>query len=350
MAAAAVLYAAAVLLSLRKKQDGAWLEREDTTALRGVLAVFILFVHLPDACRYFSDGYAETFEPFIFQGHLAVGVFFALSGYGLAVSAGRGLAGFFRRRFFEVLLPYFLCSLVFLMAFRVRGEAVRFADMVKSWFSGDPLVTYSWYVVTQLIFYVFFYAAFRFFSDRKMKIAALFLCVLAYMLIVPRFGWPLVTTRGCLTFVLGAACGAYKRELDAFFAEKTAGRWVLVSGLLFLISHVLYFAVPFFKAHPVFDFSSALFAVFIFLLGRIIVPAGPLFHGLGNLSLEIYLYQGLAFIAARMLLLRFGAGDIFAYALVSILLAAAGACAVHFTYGAVRAFLVKTSIFKDKSA
>lgn len=350
MAAAVGLFAAAVFLCLRKKTEEAWLVRKDTSALRGVLAVFILFVHLPDVCFYLNESYTETFEPFIFQGHLAVGVFFALSGFGLALSAKRGLSGFFRKRFFEVLLPYFLCSLFFLAVRRIQGEPVGFLSMLRSWFSGNPLVTYSWYIVTQIIFYVFFYAAFRFFKSRKMKIAVLFACVLIYMLLVPRLGWQLVTARGCLAFVLGAACGAYKKELDAFLSRGKAGKLALAAGALFLVAHILYFAVPFFKEHPVFDFSSVLFAVFIFLMSRFFVLRPPVFHFLGSFSLEIYLYQGLAFTAVRMLLFAFGVRSPFIYACLSIVFAVIGAYIVHAVYECVRAVVVKFSIFKDKSA
>lgn len=350
MAAAAVLFAAVFLLCLRKRTEGEWLAREDTTALRGFFAVFILFVHLPDAFSYLHAAYGSTFEPYIFQGHLAVGAFFALSGYGLARSAERGLGGFFKKRFLQVFFPYLICNLIFFIAGRAMRKPLRLSDMFRSWFTGDPLVTYSWYVVTQLIFYVFFYAAFRFFKSRKMKIAVLFACVLIYMLAVPRLGWQLVTARGCLAFVFGAACGAYKKELDMILSRGKAGKLALAAGALFLVAHILYFAVPFFKEHPVFDFSSVLFAVFIFLMSRVFVLKPPVFHFLGSFSLEIYLYQGLAFTAVRMLLFAFGVRSPFIYACLSIVFAVIGAYIVHAVYECVRAVVVKFSIFKDKSA
>jgi peptidoglycan/LPS O-acetylase OafA/YrhL len=350
MAAAAVLFAAAILLSVRKKTGGEWLSREDTSALRGVMAIFILFVHLPDVCSFLNENYAATFEPFIFQGHLAVGLFFALSGYGLALSAEKGFSGFFRRRFFEVLLPYFLCNLVFLFAIRAGGQEVGMLDMLGSWFTGDPMVTYSWYVVTQLIFYVFFYIAFRCFNGRAMKIAALYIFVSVYMRWAPRFGWPLVTTRGCFCFVLGASVGALKREIDMILARRKTGLLLAVSGVLFLISHVLYFAVPLIKETPLFDCSSVFFVVFIFLLNRVFVLAPPFFHVLGKCSLEIYLYQNLTFILMRRVFVMLGSDNVFAYACASIAFAAAGAAAVHFAYGAVKGLLVKFPVFQDKSA
>ncbi len=349
MAAAAILFAAVFILCLTKKTEGKWLAREDTTALRGFFAIFILFVHLPDAFSYLYAAYGTTFEPYIFQGHLAVGAFFALSGYGLARSSGRGLAGFFKKRFLQVFFPYLLCNIVFFTARRTLREPVRFSDVFRSWFTGDPFVTYSWYVVTQLIFYVFFYIAFRFFKSRKMKIAVLFALVLAYMLLVPRIGWPLVTTRGCLAFVLGAAVGLYWEELDVFLARQNAARWTLLSGILFLVSHVLYFAVPFFKAHPVFDLSSLLFAGFIFLASRLFALKPPVFHFPGSFSLEIYLYQSLAFIAVRMVLFAPGVRNSFVYAVLSVFSALVGAFIVHVFYEGVKELVVKFSIFKGKS-
>ncbi len=349
MAAAAVLFAAVFLLCLGKKTETEWLAREDTTALRGFFAVFILFVHLPDAFSYLYAAYGSTFEPYIFQGQLAVGAFFALSGFGLARSARRGLAGFFKKRFLQVLFPYLICNLVFFLARRVMGEPVRLSDIFRSWFTGDPFVTYSWYVVTQLIFYVFFYAAFRLFKSRKMKISVLFALVLLYMLLAPRIGWPLVTARGCLTFVMGAFVGAYKEELDQFLARRDTVRWTLVSGILFLVAHVLYFTVPFFTAHPVFDLTSLLFAGFIFLASRLYALKPPVFHFLGSFSLEIYLYQSLAFIAVRMVLSAVGVRNSFVYAVLSVFSAVIGAFIVHAFYEGVKELVVKFSIFKGKS-
>ena len=349
MAGVSILFAAVWLLSLAGKKDEAWLSPGDTLALRGFFALFILFVHLPDACRYLVPSYAETFEPFIFQGHLAVGVFFALSGYGLARSARRGLAGFFSRRFLGVLLPYLIANLIYYAVFRVQGEPVTLTAMLRSCLTGAPLVTYSWYIVTQLMFYVLFYIAFRFFAERKMKTAVLLLLVTAYMLAMPRPGWPLVTTRGCLAFPFGAFLGLYRDEAERFIGRAGGKRLTAVFGTAFLLTHSLYFAVPFFKEHPLFDFSSVFFAAFVFLGSRFIVLKPPLFHALGRVSLELYLGQGLAFAVLRRVFQLAGVLNIFLYAFFSLLLAVSGAFAAHFLYEQMKK-LVNNSIFDRKTA
>ncbi|MCR5294069.1 MAG: acyltransferase [Lachnospiraceae bacterium] len=381
MTAASILYLFLLFFGLRKKKDGDGLSRRDTEALRGFFSLYILLVHAPDAYSYLNGAYRTSFEPFVYQGHLAVGVFFALSGFGLALSARWGLAGFIRKRVRAVLLPYVLANLVFFAFFQISGRAVTPAGMFLSCFSGDPELTYSWYIVTQCLFYAFFYIIFRGFEKMKTRLLVLFLTILCYMLFFPAVGWPYVTARGALAFVFGVYAGTEGLRLtgggvprpaegktpvegaapaegkipaggmdpvEGSFPDpdrRAAKKRLFRTGSAFFISYILYLAFPFLKEHPVLDFSSVLFAASLFLSARFFTLDSRLFRFLGSISLEIYLYQGLAFAAVKRIMERLGTNRESVYVLCSILLAVGAALFFHFLYAGVLWLVDKSAIF-----
>ena len=96
-----------------KNSGGEILSRYATTCMRGILALVILVHHLFQYSHvdlgFFLDHTLQA------AGYLAVGMFYFLSGYGLARSSRKGdyLQRFFKRRFIPLYAFYVFLIIVY---------------------------------------------------------------------------------------------------------------------------------------------------------------------------------------------------------------------------------------------
>ena len=122
-------------------------------------------------------------NPFVPVGYLFVALFFFCSGYGLMKSKQNKpgyFKGFFRKRFPAILIPFYLCILIFLATEFLSGQRYN----VTEWFaylSGWLLInSHMWYIVEIALLYAVFYLLFCFIKKEHFAILGmfLFLCLL----------------------------------------------------------------------------------------------------------------------------------------------------------------------------
>jgi peptidoglycan/LPS O-acetylase OafA/YrhL len=181
-----ILIALALLLFLGLKPSKLreWQEEplslDKSKAIQGFAAVAIIVHHL--AQELAQDAGAIWF--FTELGVLFVGIFFFFSGYGLYTSLKTKenyLKGFLKKRLVTILVPFYMCILVFTAAACICGT--RFTPLqLLGVLSGWSLINqHMWYIVEIAILYLAFYVIYRLIKNRTAATVVMGIFVIAMM-------------------------------------------------------------------------------------------------------------------------------------------------------------------------
>jgi membrane-bound acyltransferase YfiQ involved in biofilm formation len=211
--------------------------------IQGACAVMIIFHHSSQEFINNQTGTAGALGLFYNAGVLLVGVFFFFSGYGLVKSMLTKLdylKGFLRRRLPSVLIPFWVCTAVFLLAYSAAGVPQSMLDILLC-FCGVYLAnSHMWYIIELVLLYVLFWAVFRRMQSRRTALLTVTLVTAAFTLAGPCFGhgwhwfqgeWWYNTT---MLFAIGMTVAMYEKEISAFL-QKHFGVCIAVLTAAFLI-------------------------------------------------------------------------------------------------------------------
>lgn len=133
------------------------LDRDHTDALRGFLCILIVLDH----CSLLTgSGYSVILLKRV--GPYIVAMFYALSAYGLLASYkknGFSLKGYWKKRLLSTIVPYLIFYSAAIVLQFVFKENLSVKAILLSFVNGHPLVRYSWFIITIIVFYAIFYAA-----------------------------------------------------------------------------------------------------------------------------------------------------------------------------------------------
>jgi len=142
---------------------------QTTGAVKAIAAVAVVFHHLSQLLEHTSLFSAV----FIKMGIFAVSLFFFYSGYGLMKSyrtKQHYADTFFVRRILSIAVPYLGFTALYWAVTAVLQRPYSLGEVLLSFVNGSPLVYDSWYILTILVFYVFFYFLMRLFREKHMLI------------------------------------------------------------------------------------------------------------------------------------------------------------------------------------
>lgn len=270
------------------------LSTDSTASLRGLLALVVIFSHLT---IWRSDG--VVFPLFGRVGYPTVAVFFFLSGYGLQkqnMTRDDYAKGFLAKRLFTVVLPYAVVTGLYWGYYLWLGRDYSWQRVVTALVSGEPIVSFSWYVLAMLLFYGAFWVIMRLCGRRY---GAMVLCGVA---------WYGFYTAFCVLMGYGSwwYVSAFPVVIGMFWAVYEQRIWVFLCKYYFpaLLVALAGFGAAFLasgklSALPVFGaiadaVTATLFAVTVILLMYKLRLGNPVLHFLGQLSMELYLMHGLA--------------------------------------------------------
>ena len=279
-----------------------YISLETGRSLRGVLAVSVILHHL---ARSTSGG--TVFHAFSFVGFLCVAVFFFLSGYGLQKAHMRSEN--YRKRFLlkrlpQVLLPYLVAIGLFYVLYGLCGEWYSFGKIVDGFVIGDPIVKYSWYVVCILVFYVVYWLLMVIFKRHflGMVIGAV-VWYAGYVIFCVKMGYGAYWYNACPLLIVGMLW-AYKESAILAAVKKHYILWcagaalVFVAGILGKYKADALLPLPGIKT--VCEALAAIAFVVCVLLFLMKVKIGnKALAFLGDMSLELYLVQGLFIVGLR---------------------------------------------------
>lgn len=181
-----ILIALALLLfiGIKPSKLREWQEEplslDKSKAIQGFAAVAIIVHHL--AQELAQEAGAIGF--FTELGVLFVGIFFFFSGYGLYTSLKTKenyLKGFLKKRLVTILVPFYMCILVFTAAACICGT--RFTPLqLLGVLSGWSLINqHMWYIVEIAILYFAFYIIYRLIKNRTAATVVMGIFVIAMM-------------------------------------------------------------------------------------------------------------------------------------------------------------------------
>jgi peptidoglycan/LPS O-acetylase OafA/YrhL len=259
-------------------------DKDVTSSLKGILCLLIVAHHLYNAnigISFFSL-WEGAWGPII------VAFFFFMSGYGLMASYKKKgteyLKGFFRRRLLKVFMPFFIATIAF-MALNYL-DTRNWPDFISNILAGRPPLPNSWFVFAIIIFYVFFYLAFRIrvLDNNWRKIGVCFGLSIAYILFMNLIGFATWWWVTALAFPSGMAYN----EGERFFVQK---QWHLLfvpigCVVAFLSLYVLHVDVLYTITYMLLPIMT------MTLLSHINFPKNRALFFLGNISYEVYLIHG----------------------------------------------------------
>lgn len=160
-----IFFLIAIGLSLHpvrhEKFNSAYLSVENTTALRGILAITIVLHHISEKISV-----AVLFQQLVHTGYMIVALFFFLSGYGIIVQYKKKgdayLKGFWKKRILYLFLIFILVTLVYYPFHCWRGKEMGLAAIKDFFINGHPIATNSWYIVVQIALYIILWISFQF--------------------------------------------------------------------------------------------------------------------------------------------------------------------------------------------
>ena len=292
------------------KRNGAssetYLSIDNTKKLRGILAIAIVLHHISEK----TIAIGKLFPLMVHAGYLVVAVFFFLSGYGCLVSykkKGRAyLKGFWKNRILYLLLVYVLFIALYALYFKLLGREVTFIGVLYSFGEGRPIAMNSWYIVVQLLMYVFFYVAYIVPNLKNWhRIVLVFIFLLFLAVGLDYIGFKSIWYISNFAFVLGLLYADKKSIID-----KLLKNYWWIALVLMMAIFAIFSANPLiiesgdktdslegvFASRHIFRYisSSAFVAlVMVCLYKRKIV--GVLWEKIGMMSLEIYLIHGMVY-------------------------------------------------------
>lgn len=260
-------------------------------------------------------------------------LFFFCSGYGLVVSLIQKedyLKGFLRKRLPAVIVPFYVCNLLFIIASLAAGARPKVWEMLL-YLSGIVMVNdQMWFIVELAVLYVVFYFCFR---KRKAgelplwKIAVVLVVMTVVSLLLGHDGLP--DSQGLWffgewwynttwTFFVGMLAAKYKDTVVGF--AKKQYKWLLLLGILLFV--VMYQATMYMLGHvgywkegpgnpgyleKLFTFlvqapTVILFVLLLFLISMKVQFGNRVLAFLGVIALEMYLLQNIFITYLRPLL------------------------------------------------
>ncbi len=299
-----------LLVGIQVKREGYFedsLSPQNTNQLRGIFALVVILHHLSQR----SSG-SIVFPLFAYVGYLAVSVFFFISGYGLMTQYQQRQQTYAKTlltlRIPSVLIPYLITTVLYSVFYGVMGETVTVQSVLFSLVNGSPIALFSWYIIAILCFYFLFYLATKLSKgNRKIHMLITWLGLLAYIILCMLLNYGSWWYNSCFAFGLGVVWAVYHEQIMEFFKRRFVAKFSL-SFVLFLII----FSVPVVIDVCKLDYNklalvilicqviaSLLFSAIVALAGTKVQFKNRILSLIGDLSLEIYLIQGIAITLLR---------------------------------------------------
>lgn len=289
-----------------KEQTTISLPRPKTDVLKSACVILVVIGHVGVKCGYTN--------PFAFLGCLPVGFFLLMSGYGMMSRLDEDpgyLKSIPRRRLPGVLIPFIAANCIY-FAIKYSLGVLQGVTLIDMLFGGRNIVTYSWYIIAILYFYLSFYLSFRFFPRRPLL--ALFAATLLWIAVMLGSGGGMHRYVSAVCFLLGA--WLYRRRERVFLLleqKKVLAALICATAVFFALS--AYGWSRWGSSHvegPLVMVTTVLFAITLVSMTLCCgLKCRPL-ERLSALSLELYLYHGLFILLYRCQWLTIGSDILYA--------------------------------------
>ena len=302
----AILWLAVSLIGI-SKQGGSlsttineeYLSKDNCNYYRGIFAVAVILHHVAQRTTsgfIFHDAFCNI-------GPLCVAVFFFISGYGLQKSYSSSTSYsecFLFRRLPNVLFPYICITIICWAEWLLFGTFYSLKDVIVAIVYGNPIVPFSWYIITITAFYVFFWMLMKLCPKPSfLMIIGAAIGYILYALFCIKMGygsWWYITVPAV---VLSMFWALYEKEILYILQKNSWLYWMvyITSALGFLVLlfkfDVIYSTFEFKRFGTILVIMRNLLFVFNLVLFMMKFKIGNrVLAFLGEISLELYLAQG----------------------------------------------------------
>lgn len=277
-----------------------YLSLQTCNCLRGIFAIVVVLHHL--AQRTESGFLLPYFNK---VGVISVGVFFFFSGYGLQKqylkNGEKYRKNFLIKRLPSVIIPYAFFNVLYWILYAVGGNIYSVKEIICDFLNGHTLVSFSWYIVVIVEFYLFF---FLFMLICKSNHFAMIVCTViwffVHFVLCIKMGFGSWWYASAHILPVGMFWATYEDAilkiikkhywlcfLASVFGFVTSIGLPKISGLMkaTIISKCLMFVLP---------FLEVIFFVLIVLMTMLkFKMKNAALEFLGKISLEVYLAQGI---------------------------------------------------------
>ncbi len=272
-----------------KSQDDCFSIR-NSTLIRGIAALNVVLCHL----SLFYKG--KVLSLFYSLGNASVGLFFFLSGYGLMIqylNKADYRCSFLKKRLTKIAIPYLIVTLLYWAFFFFSGERMSLAEVLSRFWKGDPIASYSWYMIAIITIYLFFYL-FMFVcgQDKKKMILCNAILYLSLFYVYKKLGYAPYWRFSLHMYLIGVIWAVYRSSCERLLRQNKA----LIAALSLLISILTFGKEQFYFLFEI----SLLLLIAVFFLRFSYKNAFLAFSG--KISMEIYLIHGLVIKSYRLLL------------------------------------------------
>lgn len=269
-----------------------YLSLDTSKCWKGWLALFILFHHLAKS----------TDEGLFFKilqeiGHLPVAGFFFFSGYGVMKSYMRKkesyLKSFASKRIPVILIPYITAIVIYWGFFYINGTHYSLTDVLLSLISGYPIVTYSWYIINILLFYLLFFLLANIFkTNYPLIIIFTGIFYVLYVFLCRKAGYGAWWYNNTPLLIIGMIWAVSEPRTTKILDQKFF--LAPLSWVLLFVTILIKIQVSINGLNYIIILVSSISFVFALLTFSMKFKIGnSILSFLGNISLEIYLIQGI---------------------------------------------------------
>lgn len=264
---------------------------------RGFFSIVVMFYHLAGCIEI-----GITFHYFTSVGYLATAFFFFLSGYGLQKAYiekhDRYRRGFIFKRIPTILIPYIIITAIYWLMYYIGGKCYSLRDIGLAVIKGTPIVSYSWYIICILAFYVAYWLIMNL-CRKRYSLMILYGTVwyFLYALFCIKMRYGVWWYNESYILIVGMLWAIYERSilefLDKFYHFLAPLTWSSFI-VLFLYESKIDSIVNNSVASLILILITAILFVLCVIMFSLKVQIGNKILGFfGGISLEIYISHGL---------------------------------------------------------
>lgn len=278
-----------------------YLSLETGNFYRGFFAIVVVLHHLSQRTET-----GIVFRYFAMAGYLAVAFFFFVSGYGLQKSfikkKDNYKKGFLLKRLPSVLIPYIIITFFYWLMHLVGGKLYSLKAIIISIVGGYPIVDNSWYIINILIFYVVYWLLML--SCRKKY----FLMILGgtvwyflYAFFCVKMGYGSWWYNASQLLIVGMFWATYENKileiLKKYYAIIAPITWIAFFAIIAFHGKIT--ALAHIPSVVLKAFTAIFFVLSVIAFSLKAQIGNKILNFLGNISLEIYISQGLLITSLR---------------------------------------------------
>ena len=303
-----------------------YLSREHCSSIKGALSLVILLHHLGQSIMTGGGGRGSLLLLFAhIGGILPVAMFFFYSGYSLQKKymCDQEYARYFLlKRLPMVLIPYLSVTLLYWLQSYLLGQPYTLQEVLRSFYSGFPIVRFSWFILALLCFYFVFFLLMKLCKTHfsAMVLGALLYCAV-WRWICIRAQIPPYWYSSIHVLAVGMGWAVWENKITGWLQKYG---WLGISipvAAFLLIAPISHFGAQ--------NLNELVVVCFVLAAASLLTKIqffNPILRFIGGISFEIYLLQGLFLTGLRNSGFYLNNGFLFCLLVISgTLLAAWGA-------------------------